>query len=93
VRNKVKNIYCFSEAERDAAAKTLGKDVEITRFKGLGEITPSEFGQFIHRDKIRLLPVTVEHPRNLDALLRLLMGSNTPERRQYIMENLMEATD
>ena len=67
--------------------------MEITRFKGLGEIDPKEFGQFIRGDKIRLQPVTVEHPRNLDALLRLLMGSNTPQRRQYIMENLMEATD
>ncbi len=95
IRNKSKNLYAFSEAERDAAAKQLGngKDVEITRFKGLGEIDPQEFKQFIHRDKIRLLPVTVEQPRNLDAMLRFLMGGNTPQRKQYIMENLMETTD
>jgi DNA gyrase subunit B/topoisomerase-4 subunit B len=88
VRNKEKTIYCYSEAERDEAAKTLGKNCEITRFKGLGEISPSEFKQFIG-DNMRLSKV--EHAPKLDvqSILGFYMGKNTPERKDFIMENLV----
>jgi len=87
VRNKQKTIYCYSERERDEARKALGKNAEVTRFKGLGEISPSEFGQFIGPD-IRLLPVTVENMHSVPELLAFFMGRNTPQRRDYIMEHL-----
>ena len=88
VRNKEKTIYCYSEAERDEAAQQLGKSAEITRFKGLGEISPSEFKQFIGPD-MRLS--RVEYAPKLDAsnILSFYMGKNTPERKDYIMENLV----
>ena len=82
-------IYCYSEAERDQAAALIGRDCEITRFKGLGEINPKEFKQFIQGDTIRLQPVTVEYPRRLDGMLGFLMGHNSPARREYIMKNLL----
>ncbi len=87
VRNKKKTIYCYSENERDKAVKELGKNPEITRFKGLGEISPQEFKGFINED-IRLEEVTLENARRLRDLLRFYMGENTPDRRQYIMDNL-----
>jgi topoisomerase-4 subunit B len=88
VRNKEKTIYCYSEAERDQAAQQLGKSAEITRFKGLGEISPAEFKQFIGPD-MRLS--RVEYAPKLDAsnILSFYMGKNTPERKDYIMENLV----
>src|SRR5213594_935638 len=88
VRNKEKTIYCYSEAERDAAAQQLGKSAEITRFKGLGEISPAEFKQFIGPG-MRLS--RVEHAPKLDVsnILGFYMGKNTPERKDYIMENLV----
>jgi len=88
VRNKEKTIYCYSETERDAAAQQLGKSPEITRFKGLGEISPAEFKQFIGPD-MRLS--RVEYAPKLDAsnILSFYMGKNTPERKDYIMENLV----
>src|SRR6058998_3334884 len=88
VRNKEQTIYCYSEAERDAAAQNLGKSAEIARFKGLGEISPSEFKQFIGPD-MRLS--RVEYAPKLDAsnILSFYMGKNTPERKDYIMENLV----
>ncbi len=88
VRNKEKTIYCYSEAERDTAAAQLGKSCEITRFKGLGEISPAEFKQFIG-DDMRLSKV--EHAAKPDAsnILGFYMGKNTPERKDYIMENLV----
>ena len=88
VRNKEKTIYCYSEAERDEAAQQLGKSAEITRFKGLGEISPAEFKQFIGPD-MRLSQV--EYAPKLDAsnILSFYMGKNTPERKDYIMENLV----
>jgi len=88
VRNKEKTMYCYSEAERDAAAQQLGRSAEITRFKGLGEISPAEFKQFIGPD-MRLS--RVEHAPKLDAsnILGFYMGKNTPERKDYIMENLV----
>lgn len=88
VRNKEKTFYCFSEAERDVAVRTLkNKGVEITRFKGLGEISPKEFGQFIAAD-IRLKPVTITHLSDIKPTLEFYMGKNTPERKRFIMENL-----
>jgi topoisomerase IV subunit B len=89
VRNKKETLYCYSEEERDAAVKRLGaKGLEITRFKGLGEISPNEFGQFISKD-IRLLPVRVEHFSDIKSTLDFYMGKNTPKRRAFIMENLI----
>lgn len=87
VRNKQKTIYCYSEGERDRVVKQLGKNPEITRFKGLGEISPAEFKNFIG-DDIRLQPVTLENAHNLRDMLRFYMGENTDERRQYIIDNL-----
>ncbi len=88
VRNKEKTIYCYSEAERDTAIKTLGGKPEITRFKGLGEISPAEFKQFIGKE-MRLNKV--EHATKAEAsgILTFYMGKNTPERKDYIMENLV----
>jgi DNA gyrase subunit B/topoisomerase-4 subunit B len=88
VRNKQETIYCYSEAERDAASKRLGKSVEITRFKGLGEISPKEFKQFIGPD-MRLSQVEFEAKPDSTHILGFYMGRNTPERREYIMENLV----
>ncbi len=88
VRNKSKTIYCYSEKERDAAAKTIGRSAEITRFKGLGEISPSEFKQFIGKN-IRLTPVEVSHHHTIPSLLTFYMGKNTPERREFIMKHLV----
>ncbi len=87
VRNKQKTIYCYSEGERDRAVKKLGKSPEITRFKGLGEISPDEFRNFIGED-IRLQKVTLENAHNLREILRFYMGDNTDDRRQYIIDNL-----
>jgi len=80
-------IYCYSEAERDRAAAALGKNCAITRFKGLGEINPDDFGAFIG-ESMRLTPVTLDNMRGVDELLKFYMGDNTPERKDYIMENL-----
>ena len=87
VRNKQKTIYCYSENERDKAVKSLGRNPEITRFKGLGEISPQEFKGFIGED-IRLEAVSLENAKRLRDLLRFYMGENTTDRRQYIMDNL-----
>lgn len=91
VRSKShKPIYCYSEQERDDAAKKIGNGAEITRFKGLGEISPNEFGQFIKGNDIRLQLVTVENARKLDTFVNFLMGpQNTPTRRDYILQRLM----
>jgi topoisomerase-4 subunit B len=88
VRNKEKTIYCYSEQERNAASKKLKKGVEITRFKGLGEISPNEFGQFIDKN-MRATPITVEHFSDIKQILQFYMGKNTPERKQFIVENLI----
>ena len=87
-RNKKKTLYCYSDTELAEAKETLGGSAEVTRFKGLGEISPNEFGQFIGTD-IRLLPVTVNNMGNVPNLLTFFMGKNTRERREYIMENLV----
>jgi topoisomerase-4 subunit B len=88
VRTKKETRYCYTEKERDAAAADLGSSVEITRFKGLGEINPKEFGQFIGQD-MRLVPVSVSTLKAVPPVLTFYMGKNTPERREYIMKNLM----
>lgn len=88
VRNKERTIYCYSEAERDSAAKELGKNPEITRFKGLGEISPGEFKQFIGPD-MRLSRVEYAPRHDASNILAFYMGKNTPERKDYIMENLV----
>ncbi|MFN0066252.1 MAG: toprim domain-containing protein [Limisphaerales bacterium] len=88
VRNRQETTYCYSESERDAAAKKLGKGCEITRFKGLGEISPKEFRQFIG-DDMRLSRVEFEPKPESTHILGFYMGRNTPERRDYIMENLV----
>ncbi|MDY0304061.1 MAG: toprim domain-containing protein [Sphaerochaeta sp.] len=87
VRNRKQTVYCYSEAQRDSAVAQI-KGAEITRFKGLGEIDPKEFGQFIG-DDMRLIPVTVNGMSEMHRTLTFYMGSNTPERRQFIMENLV----
>ena len=88
VRNKKKTIYCYSEEERVAAIKEIGRGAEITRFKGLGEISPSEFKHFIGKE-MRLSPVEVGERAKIPSLLRFYMGRNTPERKSYIMDNLV----
>ncbi len=86
-RNSKKTIYCYSEAERDAATREL-RGAEVTRFKGLGEISPSEFKRFIGPD-MRLTPVRLANRHEVPALLGFYMGRNTPERRKYIMNHLV----
>ena len=88
VRNKHETIYCYSEAERDTAAEKLGKSAEITRFKGLGEISPAEFKQFIGK-QMRLSRVEFASKPEAADIFGFYMGKNTPERRDYIMGNLV----
>src|SRR5712664_826929 len=88
VRNKDQTIYCYSEAERDQAAEKLGKSCEVTRFKGLGEISPNEFKQFIGKE-MRLSQVEYAPKPDAAGILSFYMGKNTPERKDYIMENLV----
>jgi topoisomerase-4 subunit B len=87
VRNKKETRYCYSAKERDAAIKEISSP-EITRFKGLGEISPKEFGQFIG-DDIRLVNVSIRSIKEVPNTLTFYMGKNTPERRDFIMENLV----
>ncbi len=87
VRNKQETIYCYDETEKQVAVKKLGSKPEITRFKGLGEISPEEFGRFIGRD-IRLQPVILEQGDHIQNLLEYYMGKNTMERQEFIINNL-----
>jgi len=87
VRNKKKTNYCYSEQERQEALTELGPSPEITRFKGLGEISPDEFRHFIGAS-MRLDPVILKHLSEIDAILSFYMGSNTPERQLFIIDNL-----
>ena len=87
VRNKKKTLYCYDDTEREAAIKTLGRNPEITRFKGLGEISPDEFKHFI-ADDIRLDPVKIDVQESIKEMLKFFMGKNTPERQEYIIRNL-----
>ncbi|MBU6398998.1 MAG: type IIA DNA topoisomerase subunit B [Verrucomicrobia bacterium] len=88
VRNKERTVYCYSETERDAAVKSLAGKPEITRFKGLGEISPAEFKQFIGPD-MRLSRVEYAPRTEAAGILSFYMGKNTPERKDYIMEHLI----
>ena len=92
VRNKKKTLYCYSEAEKQAAIAELGASHEITRFKGLGEISAGEFKDFIG-ENIRLDPLTLNHLHNSDELLGFFMGKNTPERQDFIIDNLKVEKD
>lgn len=92
VRNKQKTIYCYDENEKQAAIKELGSKPEITRFKGLGEISPEEFGKFINVD-IKLDPVILEQGDHIQHLLEYYMGKNTQERQEFIIENLRADLD
>jgi topoisomerase-4 subunit B len=87
VRNKKETIYCYSDEERHAAIAKLGSKPEITRFKGLGEISPDEFGNFIGED-IRLQPVLLGKEGHIAKLLEFYMGKNTPDRQDFIIDNL-----
>ena len=87
VRNKKETIYCYSEEEKQEAIKKLGANPEITRFKGLGEISPEEFKNFIN-ENIRLEPLLLEEKTSISKLLEYYMGKNTPERQDFIIGNL-----
>jgi topoisomerase-4 subunit B len=87
-RTKKETRYCYSAKERDEAVKELGSSTEVTRFKGLGEISPDEFGQFIGED-IRLVRVDVQTLKAVPEILEFYMGKNTPARREFIMQNLV----
>jgi len=91
VRNKKETIYCYSEEERVAAINKLSNP-EITRFKGLGEISPNEFGNFIG-ENIRLEPIILNEETSIPKLLEYFMGKNTPERQEFIIENLKVELD
>ncbi len=91
VRNKKQTTYCYSEEEKQNAMKAIGGKVEITRFKGLGEISPDEFGAFIG-ENIRLQPVIL-HDSNLHKILEFYMGKNTPIRQEFIIDNLRVELD
>jgi topoisomerase-4 subunit B len=92
VRNKKQTIYCYSDEEKSSAIKKLGVNPEITRFKGLGEISPEEFRHFIGKD-IRLEPVRVKRGDHIQDILPFFMGKNTPERQDFIIENLRMEED
>ncbi len=92
VRNKQETIYCYDEREKQDAVKKIGSKPEITRFKGLGEISPEEFGRFIGRD-IRLQPVILEQGDHIQNLLEYYMGKNTMERQEFIINNLKVELD
>jgi topoisomerase-4 subunit B len=92
VRNKKKTIYCYSDEERQRAISELGKTAEITRFKGLGEISPDEFQHFIGED-IRLEPVFLNKGTSIEEVLEFYMGKNTPDRQEFIMDNLRVEKD
>lgn len=87
VRNKKETIYCYSPTEKERAIRQLGNKPEITRFKGLGEISPEEFGAFIG-EKMRLQPVLIAKEKHLATTLEFYMGKNTPNRQDFIIDNL-----
>jgi len=92
VRNKKETIYCYSDEERQKAISKLSPKPEITRFKGLGEISPNEFENFIG-ENIRLEPVILEKESSIPKILSYYMGKNTPERQKFIIENLRVEKD
>lgn len=87
VRNKQETIYCYDEGQKQNAVKKLGNKPEITRFKGLGEISPEEFAKFINAD-IRLQPVMIRQDTHIQQLLEYYMGKNTMQRQEFIIDNL-----
>ncbi len=101
VRNKTKTVYCYSEKSRDREVKKLGKTAEVTRFKGLGEISDKEFGMFIRPRKegesedvgIHLTPVSIQTLKDIPEILEFYMGKNTPERRDFIVHHLASEID
>ncbi len=92
VRTKKQTLYCYSEAEKQAALHKLGQNAEITRFKGLGEVSPGEFKDFIG-ENIRLQPISLKNLHSSDDLLAFYMGKNTPDRQSFIIENLRVEKD
>lgn len=92
VRNKKETRYCYSEAEKQAALHKLGQNAEITRFKGLGEVSPGEFKDFIG-ENMRAEKVTLEQLHSSDQLLEFFMGKNTPQRQEFIIANLRVEKD
>jgi topoisomerase-4 subunit B len=100
VRNKQKTVYCYSEESRDKELEKM-RGAEVTRFKGLGEINPSEFGQFIFPRKegesedkgMHLTPVTIQTLKNVPEVLKFYMGKNTPERKDFIVHHLAAEID
>ena len=92
VRNKKETEYCFDESEKEEALRKLGRGAEITRFKGLGEIDPPEF-KFMIGPQMRLDPVLMEEGKGLGEMLSFYMGKNTPDRQDYIINNLREDVD
>jgi topoisomerase-4 subunit B len=92
VRNKQKTIYCYSEQEKQKAIQQLGSNPEITRFKGLGEISPDEFGRFIG-EQMRLEPIIIKEHTNIQKVLEYYMGKNTPKRQEFIIDNLRVEID
>ena len=92
VRNKKETLYCYNETEKQNAISKLGANPEITRFKGLGEISPDEFGHFIGKD-IRLDPIIIPQGMTIKDLLTFYMGKNTQERQNYIIDNLYVEKD
>ncbi|MCK4662223.1 MAG: type IIA DNA topoisomerase subunit B [Bacteroidales bacterium] len=92
VRNKKETIYCYSDEEKGKAIKKIGKNPEITRFKGLGEISPNEFKHFINKN-IRLEPVLIKREDIVSDMLLFYMGKNTPERQDFIIKNLRVEED
>jgi len=92
VRDKKKTFYCYSEKEKQEAIQALRGKAEITRFKGLGEISPSEFGDFIG-ENIRLEPVVLQKDTDLEKVLSYYMGKNTPQRQNFIIDNLRYEVD
>ena len=92
VRNKKKTFYCYDDEERNKAVEEIGKNPEITRFKGLGEISPSEFKNFIG-DDIRLEPIILNRKSKINDLLSFYMGKNTQDRQEYIIDKLRVEKD
>jgi topoisomerase-4 subunit B len=92
VRNKKETIYCYSEEERRDAIEKLKPKPEITRFKGLGEISPDEFKNFIG-ETIRLDPIMMDKNTSVEQLLSFYMGKNTPDRQEFIINNLKVELD
>jgi topoisomerase IV subunit B len=101
VRNKLATVYCYTEESRDKELKALGAGAEVTRFKGLGEISPDEFGQFIHDRKpgesedkgMHLTPVSIQKLKGVPEILEFYMGKNTQERRDFIVHHLSSEVD